>query len=55
MIHILKLIATVSQAIMPLVSFELLGFAAFMLAMIQNTLIGIDAHPAPDSQETLQN
>jgi hypothetical protein len=41
-IHILKIISTVGQSVLPLISFELMGFAVFLLAMIQNALIGID-------------
>jgi len=51
MIQILKFISTMGQALMPLLNFELMGFALFMLAMVQNTTISID----PYDQETPQN
>jgi len=42
MIHLLRIIANVGQAIIPLFNYELLGFAAFILAMIHNASISFD-------------
>jgi len=53
-IPILKLISNLSQALIPLLSFEMVGFAAFMIAVVQNTLIGIDTRRESPVRETPQ-
>jgi len=53
-IQILKFIFSFSQAVMPLLSFEMMGFAAFAIAILQNALIGIDTRREPVVDEISQ-
>jgi hypothetical protein len=51
-IQLLKILSALGQAITPLLSFEMMGCAAFVVVMTQNALIGIDSRRESGIQET---